>query len=180
LSTQDPHVILASFIAQLCDQRPNLWLDLVEDYRKSKSKNTQRSQKLNHDGLQNLLLDVSGKIGDICLFLDAPNESVQSLVILESFGKAMAQHSGMRVCVSSTPDLEIATFAKHHIRYVSVNREGSGILAEIEAYVGSSLNEHDAFRDVPSELRIHTKKAIILRANGSFRWVDCRLRSLAL
>lgn len=56
LSTQDPNTILSSFIAQLCDQRPNLWSNLVEGYREAKKKkNTQHFQKPNLDELQGLL-----------------------------------------------------------------------------------------------------------------------------
>lgn len=83
LSTQDPNTVLASFIAQFCDQRPNLWSDLVKDYREAKTKSNKHFQKLNLDQSHSLLVEVTQKTADICLFLDGPNESVHSLGVLE-------------------------------------------------------------------------------------------------
>jgi hypothetical protein len=133
LSTQDPNTILSSFIAQLCDQRPNLWSDLVEGYREAKKKNTQHFQKPNLDELQSLLSEVTQKIGEIFLFLDGPNESEHARGILKSLGKVMARHSGLRLCVSTTPDLEVSTIKMHDLKYLSVNMEQSGMAADIEA-----------------------------------------------
>jgi hypothetical protein len=179
LSTQEPSSILASFITQLCDQQSDLW-ELVENDREEKSTNGQRSQKPSLDQLQELLGKISRKFEDVCLFLDAPNESGQSSVILESLGKVMAKHTGLRLCLSSTPDLKIHALTKQSLKCLPVDMEEAGMTADIEAYVRNSLDEHDAFRDLPVELRINIKEGIMSRANGSFRWVDCQLRSLAL
>jgi hypothetical protein len=180
LSTQDPNVVLASFVAQFCDQRPNLWSDLVEKYREATSKGGQRSPKLSLEELQDLLIEVIQPFGEVCLFLDAPNESVQASVILESLGRVMAQYPGVRLCVSSTLDLEIRAITKDSLKCLSVHMEESGTTADIEAYVANSLDAHDVFKDLSPQIRNHIKEGIMSRASGSFRWVDCQLRSLVL
>lgn len=96
----------------------------------------------------------------------------------------MARHSGLRLCVSTTPDLEVSTIKMHDLKYLSVNMAQSGMAADIEAYIESSLGQHDVFRGLDAQLREHIKEGIMSRANGSFRWVDChsldRLRDKTL
>ena len=160
--------ILGSFLAQLCYQNPNFWIDIDNKYRAEIGKGSKPIKRLDLGELQSALKTLCNASSRVYLFLDAPNESKKSSVI-SSIMLSLAQGSEkLRIMVSSTdesPPLQPGPPVLFPVGIGSENNKD-----DIETYIELCLDTHDRLRKLSNPLKGDIKSKLIRGADGMYVW----------
>ncbi|KAL8826887.1 MAG: hypothetical protein Q9191_003522 [Dirinaria sp. TL-2023a] len=104
--TQDIRTIIASLVFQLCEARPALWDDVIEQYLNSKRQLQYAASKMSVEDCMHVLSQGSAKASGTYLFLDAINESRQWRGVLDMIKKLLQTMPSVRIMISSTEELD--------------------------------------------------------------------------
>jgi hypothetical protein len=176
--SQDPKNIFGSLIAQLCNAQPSLWskIDQWHTIRKSKGHGSLRS--LETAVLQQVLREICWSFPKIFLFIDAPNESSESALIVSTMWDLVREHHGMRIMISSTEEVVMAPLASDEELLSTVVMSSAETQQDISDYVDAKLKQDDRLRHLSSRLKDDIKSSLVNKSDGVFRWVQCQLEAL--
>ena len=108
--------------------------------------------------------------GRIVLFLDAINESFEAQELAACIEGLSAGNGNIKCLVTATPLFHY--FAEH----LRVDMRAAAIAPDIESYVKREIGKFSVMGAVPQAKILD---ALVPRAGGMIRWVDCQTRELA-
>lgn len=179
-TSQQPKTLLGSLIVQLCIKNPELWGKVRDAYlRVSASGTTSEQASLNE--LRYLFGTLAGTFQHVLVFLDAPNETPQAALFLQCLGSVAMRHTGrsMKVCVSSTPDLELGTEMSSPglcqiLRLDTQDNQQQDITKHIQSYLRTSTR----LCLLSPELKSEVERRLAQNSENSFLYVDRHLQYL--
>lgn len=179
LSSQDPVNVFGWFVAQICNQNPSLWSTIDARYDGEMKKGLGTPKRLTLDELETLLKDICMTSPATRLFLDAPNESKQSSLMIYKLLRLALEIETVQIMISSTEEVKSPKILPSGRPLLfTVTMDSKITENDIENYVIHSLHKHERLRNLPSMLKQKIKSKLIRKADGMFRWVQCQIESL--
>lgn len=169
LSSQDPVNVFGSFVAQICNQYPNLWSKIDARYHGEMKKGLGAPKRLALDEFETTLQDICKASPAPCIFLDAPNESKQSPLIIAMLLRLALEIDTLRIIVSSTEEVnspQLLLSDRHLLFTVTMDSKVTG--NDTENYVIHCLHKHERLRNLPSILKEKIKSKLIRQADGMY------------
>ncbi|GBE88157.1 hypothetical protein SCP_1203870 [Sparassis crispa] len=158
--------LLTLFMATIDDDSVDTFVDLLK--RKKATKSPPDDIEL----LQLLLLRAIGERKAI-IVLDELDECVDRRWLLEFIPRLVHQAS-VRWLVSSRREQDIVgAFEDFHT--ISLSHEFENVYADIQRYIMQTLETEPRLRRLDSELKAELGSALLHKADGMFRWVQCQL-----
>ncbi|GBE88163.1 hypothetical protein SCP_1203930 [Sparassis crispa] len=158
--------LLTLFMATIDDDSVDTFEDLLK--RKKASKSPPDDIEL----LQSLLLRAIGERKAI-IVLDALDECVDRRWLLE-FIPRLVQQASVRWLVSSRREQDIVG-AFEDFPTISLSHEFENVYADIQTHIMQKLETEPRLRRLDSELKAELGSALLHKADGMFRWVQCQL-----
>lgn len=170
-----------------------LWKDIDDRYIKQKGESQLEPSKLETPEIAELLIHCSKELSETILFLDAPNESKQASIILQSLFHTVQSSTSLKIMMSSTEDLG-AIFNSPLVITVTMGQQM--IASDMKDYIEAWLQNNENLRDLQSALKEDIKLTLQKGADGMyhplflifltamsdkharFRWVQCQLENL--
>ena len=177
IKTQTVLAVLASLIHQMCEKRPDLWKRVNVAREKSVTGARDSRQGAALDQLKGLFLEFSTLFPRICIFFDAPNESLDPESILDALCEGMHVHPFMQLCLFTTPGLFIQRYLDIGLTHVPIDPEEQK--ADFKICINASLQNNPSLAMLSNELKQDITYTLVSKADGSFRWVDCQLQYIA-
>ncbi|KAI9706851.1 MAG: hypothetical protein M1820_004630 [Bogoriella megaspora] len=162
--------ILASFVSQLSEKDPSI-LD------------TYRNRYLSPDRpkppeLEFQILEQSETLDQIYLFVDALNESSTSDNLARSLLRLTKAAPNIRVFVTGTPEADVHEIFSQG-KTITVDMGPQRIEDDIKRFVQARINQSLTLRSLTDGIRTEIEAAIVAKADGMFRWVQCQMDFLA-
>lgn len=189
--THDVRTIIASLLAQLCEDIPALWEDVNKQYLSSKSQRRHMQNKMSLQEGYTILSQGGVKLSGAYLFLDAINESQHSRKMLDLIKNLLRNIPSVRIMMSSTEELD-ESFEPQEVEIVAMDRRG--ISRDIQIYIGDWLENDPHLSNLPDSLKAKISSKLQSGNHGvyvalrtcrreadcvtRFRWVQCQLEAL--
>ena len=171
VGSQLPVNVLGSFVAQICNKRPEFWPVFEDYYQLMMQKSGSQQKTAVASDLEGMLTDVCQKLPRVAFLLDAPNESPEAQEILQSIFNVANAAGNVQLLVTSTEELDMSALSSFNL----VNMDAESIRLDIGAYVETCLQTIPNLRRLPEKLRTDVKTELMKRSEGSFRWTACQL-----
>lgn len=169
LSSQDPVNVFGSFVAQICHQHPSLWSKIDYRYQGEMKKGLGIPKILSLDELEITLKDICKASPATRLFLDAPNESKQSSLIISVLLRLALEIETVRIMVSSTEEVKsLQCLPSSRPLLFTVTMDPEITENDIENYVIHCLHKYERLRNLPSVLKDKIKSKLIRKADGMY------------
>ena len=121
MSSQSLAALLGCLIVQLCDKKSGLWKLVEEAYLENDhGLGGANPMATPTSKLRSIFGTLSLGFSKVAVFLDAPNESSESVDLIEALASAASEHPFMQVCISSTPNLDIKWLQARGSQFVLV------------------------------------------------------------
>lgn len=160
-SSQETRNVLGSWLWQIANQQK---LSLAKFERFSKNDNEDEV----FEAIQRALLEVTGTV---FLTLDAVNESSEADKLLRCVSRLASGPADIRCLISTTMRSHQAGSD-----FFRIEMRSELVAPAIEAYIRAKRLEHEILRAIPE---VEFTKALLPRADGMFRWVDCQMDILS-
>lgn len=171
--THDVRTIIASLLAQLCENTPGLWEDINEQYHSSKGQRRQMQSKMSLQEGADILKKGGQKLSGAYLFLDAINESQQSRKMLNLI-KDLLQHIPLvRIMMSSTEELD-EPFEPQEVEVIAMDRRG--LSRDVHIYIGDWLENDPHLSNLPDSLKAKISSTLQSGNHGVYVAFGCYRR----
>ncbi|VUC26335.1 unnamed protein product [Clonostachys rosea] len=171
---------ICSLISQLCDKQPSLWTQIDALYTELNN----GAKKLDMASLEELFSGMLKQVGDICIILDALDESSRgdgsySRQALLSWIKRLRDTSAnTHVLVTSRLDYDIRVAFEEWAPPDGIIELSSRLMEkDITTYVQAKVAELERWRN-REDIRQEIEHALLKKADGMFLWVACQLETL--
>lgn len=148
--THDLRTIIASLLAQLCEDTPTLWEDVNVQYLSSRSQRRQMQSKMSLQEGFDILTQGGVQLSGAYLFLDAINESQHSRKMLNLIKDFLRNIPSVRIMMSSTEELD-ESFETQVVEVVAMDRRG--ISRDIQVYIEDWLENDPHMSTLPDSLK---------------------------
>lgn len=150
--THDVRTIIASLLAQLCENTPALWEEVNEQYLASRNQRRQTQSKMSLKEGLGILTQGGVKLSGAYLFLDAINESQQSRKMLNLIKDLLQHIPSVRIMMSSTEELdEPFGLGPQKVEVVAI--DGRGLSRDVQIYIGDWLENDPHLSNLPDPLK---------------------------
>ncbi|KAI9663509.1 MAG: hypothetical protein M1831_002518 [Alyxoria varia] len=178
-ASQSPLNVLGSYIKQLCESTPTLSRRVESLYATAKSKSIGAPNRPSLAHLEETLIQTCRELDrDVIFILDSPNESNLDNEMLSSLLKVINQNlEHSKLLIASTEIVDPAQL-RNNMLLSQVDLDHTSIQHDLSIYIWSTLENHKTLGRLPSQFREEISEALVARADGSFRWVQCQLESV--
>jgi hypothetical protein len=164
--SQDPKNVLGSLIAQICKARPSLWFEIEDRHQTPSSTNQGSAKARDLHTLQEILRDICGSFQTIFLFVDAPNESSESTLLVSTLWDLVREHSGIRLMMSSTEEVVVSPWDLDDDLISTVTMGSKETKQDIHDYVDTKLKQDLRLHHLPSKLKEDIKDSLLNKSDG--------------